>query len=288
MSLQLPHFIIKKNNSLWLTEDERDNLKISYRIKEIVFSGQSSFQHVMILDSYDFGRMLVLDGIVQTTSLDGYIYNEMITHIPLCIHPSPRKVLIIGGGDCGAAKEVCKYSSVEHIDMVEIDQLVVDVCREHLPEVSGNLSDPRVHFIFENGVTYVQNRENEYDIVIVDSSDPIGPAKVLFEKSFYQNLYKILKSDGLMVCQSQSPIFHAEIMKQTFIRISQIFPLSNIYTAVVPTYPGGLWSFTIGSKQYIDPDPSRLVYKDTRYINPKVLENCFSIPQFMEQQLKSD
>jgi len=286
MSKHLPNFLTRKNNSLWLTEDERENLEVSYKIKEIVFEGQSSFQHVMILDSYSFGKMLVLDGIVQTTSMDGHIYNEMIAHIPLCIHPRPRKVLIIGGGDCGAAKEVCKYSSVEHIDMVEIDKLVVDVCREHLREVSGNLSDPRVHYIFENGVTFVQDIENEYDIIIVDSSDPIGPAKVLFEKSFYQNLYKALKNDGLMVCQSQSPIFHADVMEQTFKRISQIFPQTEIYTAVVPTYPGGLWSFTIGSKQYTFPSPDRLNYQNTRYVNPQIVEQCLSIPQFMRQQLK--
>lgn len=114
-------FLQEKNGDLWLIEDERENMKVSYRIKEVVFSEKSPFQHVMILDSYDFGRMLVLDGVVQTTSLDGHIYNEMITHIPLSIHPNPERVLIIGGGDCGAAREVCKYENVKEIDMVEID-----------------------------------------------------------------------------------------------------------------------------------------------------------------------
>ena len=132
----LPTWIKEMDGQLWLTEDDRDNLKISYRIREIIFSGQSQFQHVMILDTYDFGRMLVLDGVVQTTSLDGHIYNEMIAHVPLQIHPHPQKVLIIGGGDCGAAKEVAKYPQVEHIDLVEIDELVVDVCKQHLQEVS--------------------------------------------------------------------------------------------------------------------------------------------------------
>ncbi len=281
MNNKLASYFTERDHELWLTEDEREDLKVSYRIKEILFEGQSEFQHIMVLDSYSFGRMLVLDGIVQTTSMDGYIYNEMISHVPLCIHPNPKRVLIIGGGDCGAAMEVCKYSAVERIDMVEIDKIVVEVCKKHLPEVSGQLSDPRVQFIFDDGVIFAQTKENEYDIVIVDSSDPIGPAKNLFEKSFYQSLYKALKKDGLMVCQSQSPIFHVEVMKQTFQRISDLFDETKLYTAVVPTYPGGLWSFTIGSKGNINLNPAKVSKKKTQYVNQQIIERCFFLPQFM-------
>jgi spermidine synthase len=281
MNKKLPVYLSEKNGDLWLTEDEREDLKVSYRIKKIVFEEQSAFQHVMVLDSYCFGNMLVLDGVVQTTSIDGYIYNEIIAHVPLCIHPNPLSVLIIGGGDCGVAKEVCKYNSVGLIDLVEIDQMVVDVCQKYLPEVSGNLSDPRVRFIYEDGVKFIQNKVAEYDIVIVDSSDPIGPAKVLFEKSFYQSLFNSLKKDGLMVCQSQSPIFHSEIMKQTFDRIKDIFPRTELFTAIVPTYPGGLWSFTIGSKQYINPNPTKVKQLDTYYVSEQIIEHCFSLPKFM-------
>lgn len=276
-----PIYLSEKNGDLWLTEDERENLKIDYRIKDIIYAEQSAFQYVMILDSYAFGRMLALDGIVQTTSIDGHIYNEMISHVPLCIHPHPRQILIIGGGDCGAAKEICKYDHVERIDLVEIDKLVVEACQNHLPEVSGRLSDPRVHFIFEDGVDFVKNKAQEYDVIIVDSSDPIGPAEVLFEKSFYQSLFKALKDDGLMVCQSQSPIFHAEIMRQTHQRISSIFAKAALYLAVVPTYPGGFWSFTVGSKQHITPDPARLRGQDLLYVNKPLIKSCFDLPQFV-------
>ncbi|AET66091.1 spermidine synthase [Desulfosporosinus orientis DSM 765] len=284
MNKNLPVYFSKQDGDLWLTEEEREDLKISYRIKEILFEGQSEFQHVMVLDSYSFGRMLVLDGIVQTTSIDGYIYNEMISHVPLCIHPEPKKILIIGGGDCGAAKEVCKYAVVDQVDMVEIDKLVVEVCQHHLPEVSGPLADSRVQFIYDDGVNFAENKENEYDVVIVDSSDPIGPAKSLFEKSFYQSIHKSLKADGLMVCQSQSPIFHQEVMQQTYQRIGELFHFVKLYTAVVPTYPGGLWSFTVGSKNYINPDPARLKDKETHYVNKDIIERCFSLPQFMIEQ----
>lgn len=252
------NYLEEINGDLWLIEDEQDNLKVSYRIKEVIYEEQTPFQHLMILNSYDFGRMLVLDGVVQTTSLDGYIYNEMIAHVPLAIHPDPKTVLIIGGGDCGVAKEVCKYENIEKIHMVEIDRQVVTACKQYLPAVSGKLSDPRVEFIFADGVAFAKTKKNEYDVIIVDSSDPVGPAHVLFEKSFYQSLYQALKQDGIMVCQSQSPIFHKKIMNQTYHRIEEFFPHVKRYTAVVPTYPGGLWSFTIGSKQYTEPVPSKV------------------------------
>ncbi|MBA4496269.1 polyamine aminopropyltransferase [Paenactinomyces guangxiensis] len=276
-----PKYLQQLNGDLWLIEDERENMKISYRIKEVVFSKSSAFQHVMILDSYDFGRMLVLDGVVQTTSMDGYIYNEMISHIPLSIHPNPKNVLIIGGGDCGAAREAAKYSHVENIDMVEIDEWVVKVCKEYLQEVSGNLSDPRVHFIFDDGIQHVKKYKNHYDVIIVDSSDPIGPAKQLFERSFYQDIYHALKEDGLMVCQSQSPIFHMDVLKQTFGHIQNLFPVTKLYTTTVPTYPGGLWSFTLGSKKYQEIHVNHFD-KKTKYVNQAILHSCFNLPEFIQ------
>ncbi|WP_027409343.1 polyamine aminopropyltransferase [Anoxybacteroides tepidamans] len=282
----LPPYLKTENGDLWLTEDDRENLKISYRIKDVIFSQQSAFQHVMILDSYDFGRMLVLDGVVQTTSIDGHIYNEMISHIPLQLHPSAKKVLIIGGGDCGAAKEAAKYSHIEQIDMVEIDEMVVQSCKEHLPAVSGNLSDPRVRFIYTDGVAFVKERENVYDIIIIDSSDPVGPAEALFSYDFYASVRRALKDDGLMVCQSQSPIFHLDILKQTHANIRQLFPHVAVYTATVPTYPGGLWSFTIGSSIPLSLPETASLPNDTKYVNEAVLKQCFQLPEFMRKELE--
>jgi len=275
-------------NEIWFTEADRNNLKIDYRIKEIIYSETSPFQHIMILDSYDFGRVLVLDDAVQTTSLDGFIYNEMITHVPLNIHPNPKNVLIIGGGDCGAAREVAKYPGVERIDMVEIDEMVVKACKNHLKEVSGDLSDPRVNFIFEDGTSYVkQKRDYLYDVIIVDSSDPVGPAVKLFELEFYQNLYDNLKEDGLMVCQSESPVFYSEMMATINRRLKSIFPVVKVYLATVPTYPGGLWSFTIGSKKYGEPNPEAFD-KETRYVNKEIIKSCFALPNFVKEQLEAN
>ncbi len=279
--MRLPKYIKSVDNELWFTEDDRDNLKISYRVKEIVFSQMSDIQHVMILDSYDFGKMLVLDGVVQTTSIDGYIYNEMIAHIPLTLHQTPKRVLIIGGGDCGVAKEAVKYPEIRQIDMVEIDELVVDVCKKHLKEVSGNISDPRVSFIYADGVKYASKSNMSYDVIIVDSSDPVGPAVQLFELSFYTDLRSLLAGGGIMVCQSQSPVFHLSIMKQTYNRMSSLFDRTKIYTATVPTYPGGLWSFTIGMDKSIDLKDIKFD-KDTKYVTKDLIGRCFKLPRFME------
>jgi spermidine synthase len=275
---RLPKYIQHSQGTLWLTEEERDNLKINYRIKEVLFEETSPYQHVMVVDSYDFGRMLVLDGVVQTTSLDGHIYNEMIVHVPMSLHPNPRHVLIIGGGDCGAANEAAKYDSVERIDLVEIDEAVVRACKGHMPEVAGHSSDPRIHIHYEDGVAFARQASQKYDVIIVDSSDPVGPAQQLFEIAFYRDLHRALNEDGLMVCQSQSPIFHSDIMTQTYERIGSLFPHQRMYTAVVPTYPGGLWSFTLGSKRELPPPEHIRFQQSGRYVNEAVLRSSFSLP----------
>lgn len=283
--IKMQKYLQRKGDEIWFTEIERHNMRIDYHIKEIVYSESSPYQHIMILDSYDFGRMLVLDDAIQTTALDGYIYNEMIAHIPLNIHPNPKNVLIIGGGDCGAAREVAKYPNIKRIDMVEIDEMVVKACKKHLPEVSGNLSDSRVNFIFADGTAFVkEKRDYLYDVIIVDSSDPVGPAVKLFELEFYKDLYDNLNEDGLMVCQSESPIFYSEIMVNTYKRLNCLFPIVKMYMATVPTYPGGFWTFTMGSKKYCEPNPDKFD-KDFLYINKDIIKSCFAIPEFVKRLL---
>lgn len=282
---QLPKWITERDGELWFIEYEKDNLELHYRIKDIQYVSESPFQQIMILNSYNFGRMLVLDDAVQTTAADGFIYNEMITHVPLNIHKNPKRVMIIGGGDVGAAREVAKYPEIEQVDMVEIDELVVKACKEYLPEVSGNLSDPRVNFIFQDGVKFVKNAEPVYDVVIVDSSDPVGPAVQLYETEFYSNVSKCLKEDGLMVCLGQSPFLDAESMKATCKKLKTVFPIVKPYMATVPTYPGGMWSFVIGSKKYSEP-VKRDLPKDTEYFNSDILEACFKLPEFVKKNLE--
>ncbi len=271
---------------LWMVEEDRGNMQLHYRVKRVIHSENSQYQNIMILDTYDFGPTLVLDGAIQTTAKDGFIYNEMIAHVPLSTHPNARNVLIIGGGDCGAAREVAKYAHVEQIDMVEIDERVVALAKEYLPEVSGNLDDPRVHFHFTDGIEYVRKMEHQYDVIIIDSSDPVGPAVKLFSDTFYSDVYSALKDDGLMVCQSQSPIFNMDILKQTYGKLSRKFAHTSVYTAVVPTYPGGLWSFTLASKMHI-PGQIDQYDKETLYVNREILQSCFHLPEFISRELNS-
>jgi spermidine synthase len=161
---------------------------------------------------------------------------------------------------------------------------VVASCKKHLQEISGNLSDPRVNYIFQDGIQFVQDAHNAYDVIIIDSSDPIGPAKPLFEKAFYAAIQDALKEDGLMVCQSQSPVMHMDILKQTVQYIRDLFPVQRVYVATVPTYPGGLWSFTMGSKKYQELKGDALP-EDTHYINKETLHGCFQLPQFVKRAI---
>lgn len=285
---KLPKFFEKKDGKTWLVEDDRDNMKLYYKVKDILSSRISPFQQVNIIDTYDFGRCLILDGVMQTTELDGYIYNEMISHVPVVTHQNPQKALIIGGGDCGVANELIKYKDLKEIDMVEIDQVVVEECIDKLTKISGNAPhDERVNFIFDDGVKFVQDKKGLYDIAIVDSSDPIGPAEVLFSEEFYIDLKNSLKEDGVMVCQSQSPIFNKDILKRTRSILNKHFPIVKTYKAVVPSYPGGMWSFTLASLKY-DPINANLdrLATNTSYINKEIFRSSFDLPNFMLEDLR--
>ncbi|SHJ69325.1 polyamine aminopropyltransferase [Paramaledivibacter caminithermalis] len=281
-------FFKEINGETWLVEDERDNMKLHYRLKDVIFSKKSPYQQINIVDSYDFGRCLVLDGVIQTTELDGYIYNEMISHIPAVTHNEPEDVLVIGGGDCGVVNELIKYANLKNIDMIEIDRAVVEACVEYIPSISGEApKDERVNFIFEDGIKFVKNKNKSYDIAIVDSSDPVGPAEILFSEEFYISLKKSLKDDGIMVCQSQSPIFHKEVLKKTRNILKKHFPIVRTYKAVVPSYPGGMWSFTLASLKY-DPLTANIekLNRNTKYINSEIFKSCFNLPNFMKQELE--
>ncbi|HHV99629.1 MAG TPA: polyamine aminopropyltransferase [Clostridiaceae bacterium] len=276
------------DGEMWFVENDRDNLKVAYRIRDIISSVKSPFQQIDIIDTYDFGRCLVLDGVMQTNEMDGYIYNEMISHVPLVTHPSPKDVLIIGGGDCGAASEITKYRDLQKIDVVEIDELVVKECIKHIPSVAGNAPhDKRVNFIFDDGIEFVRNRREMYDVIIIDSSDPVGPAEDLFSEKFYIDAKNCLRPDGILVCQSESPIFYKDILQRTYGFLCNHFSIVRTYKAVVPSYPGGFWSFTIASQKYdpLNADTERLA-KNTKYINEEIFKSSFNLPNFMKEMLE--
>jgi spermidine synthase len=275
---------------LWFTEHQTNNLGLSARIKETLYMGKSEFQDIAVVDTYEFGRMLVLDGVFQTSIFDEYIYHEMIAHVPLYTHPHPRKVLVIGGGDGGSIREVVKHDTVELVEMVEIDGLVVDVSKRFLPEISAALiaNHPKLQLKIGDGIKHMAQAENLYDVIIVDCSDPIGPGEGLFTSAFYQDVFKALKPDGLFVQQTESPFYHQPLLKRLRKDIEVLFPIIRTYLAPIPLYPGGTHCFTIGSKKY-DPitiDVARIPEMETRYYNREIQKNCFVLPNFLQNLFK--
>ena len=192
---------------LWIREMQEENAAMIYKVKETLHTEKTKYQELAILDTYEFGRMLVLDGIVQTTIRDEFAYHEMITHIPLFTHNNPKKVLVIGGGDGGTIREILKHKSVEKAVLCEIDERVVELSKKYLPEISCGLSDPRVEVFIGDGIKYVREHNNEFDVAIVDSPDPIGAAVGLFSIDFYSSLYDCLKADGIFTARRNFLLF---------------------------------------------------------------------------------
>ena len=282
---ELPKYFKEIDNELWFeeVEVEKKSLKITYKINKCFSYTKSPYQEVALIDTVAFGPCLVLDGSMQTTSADGFIYNEMITHIPVITHKNPQNVLVIGGGDCGAVRELSKYKELKTIDMVELDEIVTKESIKFLPQISGGADfDKRVNFKFGDGIEYVKKTDLKYDIVMVDSPDPEGPAKDLFGEEFYKNVKRTLKTDGVMVCQSESPMLHRNIIENTRRILKNNFKIVKTYIAFVPTYPGGLWSFTMASDVY-DPsnmDVNKLPF-ETRYLTKEIAKSCFDLPNFI-------
>lgn len=271
----------------WLIEDHTAGYSVKWQITKIIHTEQTPYQHLAIVETVEFGRALVLDGIVQTTVADEFIYHEMLVHVPMFTHPDPRRILIIGGGDGGTAREALKHQCVEQVDMVEIDARVVDACRAYLPELSCALSDPRLNLIIDDGVRYIQSQKDKYDVVIIDSSDPIGPAVELFGKEFYENVYRALKGDGLFVSHAESPFFYRDVFQRVYKNIKSTFPLARVYLTCVPSYISGFWSFTLGSKQYHPvKDYRKYQLTDMKYYSPEIHQASFVLPVFLSKMLE--
>ncbi|MGB9663044.1 MAG: polyamine aminopropyltransferase [Moorellaceae bacterium] len=273
---------------IWVTELQTPDLALSCRIKRTLHREKTSYQELTIVDTEAFGRMLLLDDVIQTTVKDEFVYHEMISHVPLNTHPHPQEVLVIGGGDGGAIREIIKHPQVRRAVLVEIDARVVANAREYLPEIACGLDDARVEIRFEDGIEHIRQLEGQYDVIIIDSTDPVGPAAGLFAREFYQNVYRALKPDGLFVAQTESPFFNPEFIRRVQQDIASIFPVTRLYLATVPTYPGGLWTFSLGSKKYdpLDVDPQQIPHLPTRYYSPEVHRAAFALPPFVLEILK--
>jgi spermidine synthase len=280
---------------LWYSEHHTEHVRFSLKVKEQLFSARSDFQQIDILDTYEFGRALTLDGCLMVTEKDEFIYHDMIVHVPMATNLNIRKVLVIGAGDGGTIRELTRYQEIEQIDMVEIDEMVVEACRRYIPQTACKLNDPRVHIYFEDGLKFVRRKENEYDLILVDSTDPFGPGEGLFTKEFYGNCYHALKEDGILVNQHESTYYDAyvEAMKRAHKRIMETFPVAKVYQAHIPTYPSGHWLFGYASKKY---DPLKDLKEkewnalglNTKYYNTELHKGCFALPNYVLEQLNEN
>lgn len=278
---------------LWFTEKHTKDVNFSIKVDKQLYTKTSPYQRIDVFESKEFGRFLTLDGFMMLTEKDEFIYHEMIVHVPMAVHPKVEKVLVIGAGDGGVVRELTRYASIKSIDMVEIDEEVVKVCREFLPQTSCSLDDERVNIHFQDGLKYIRTVENEYDLIIVDSTDPFGPGEGLFTKEFYGNCYKALKEDGIIVNQHESPFYKEDAlaMQRAHKRIVESFNISRVYQAHIPTYPSGHWLFGFSSKKYhpindFNPKAWKELNLKTKYYNEQLHIGSFALPNYVEEMLE--
>jgi spermidine synthase len=274
--------------NVWYSELHDGLSGLTLKVDRIVESVQSDFQRIDILESKDFGRLLVLYGSLMAADRDNNAYNEMITHIPLFSHPSPKRALIIGGGDCGALTEVLKHPEIQECVMCEIDKMVVEVSKKYFPYLTTGASDPRARLVFQDGKEFIANGTDKFDIIMLDLSDPVGPAEELFQEPFYRKVLNRLNDDGILVAQSESPFFNQRSVKGIYANLRAVFPSVQMYTCFMPIYPSAYWSFAFCSKKY-DPIKNfdrarydRLKLK-TRYYNADIHTAAFALPEFVKE-----
>ncbi len=278
---------------LWYTEQHTDDVRFSIKVESQLYSGQSDFQRIDVFESKEFGKFFTLDGLMMVTEKDEFIYHDMIVHVPMATNPEIKKVLVIGAGDGGTVRELTRYETIEQIDMVEIDKKVVDISLEFFPQTSCKLNDPRVKLFFEDGLKFVRNKENEYDLIIVDSTDPFGPGEGLFTKEFYGNCFKALNESGILVNQHESPYYsaYAASMQRAHKRIREFFPICGVYQAHIPTYPSGHWLFGFASKKFdpltdLDAAKWNALGLKTKYYNTDLHKGCFALPNYVKEMLE--
>ncbi|MFC2124918.1 polyamine aminopropyltransferase [Bacteroidota bacterium] len=284
---------IKSRRDIWFTERDED-IALSIRHEgEKLYDVQSDYQRVEVYKTIAYGNMLTLDGKVMCTEEDEYVYHEMIAHVPMLTHPNPRKVLVIGGGDGGTIREVVRHPEVEQVTLVEIDEKVIEASKLYFPNLSSAFNNPKLNLVIEDGVNFVKvSKDNSYDIVIVDSNDPVGPGEGLFTREFYNEVHRILAKQGIMITQSESPRFNRDVFKEIYSCYKEIYGTNNVYSYLMflPSYPTGMWSFSYSSKGKCHPlrtiDAIRQKYlvenHQMSYYNSEIHRAAFATPEFVK------
>lgn len=276
----------------WIYEDENDELRYGYAITAELARVKSAHQSLRVVNSKAYGKMLLIDDVVMISEHDEFVYREMLSHVPVCNHQAPRQVLVIGGGDGGIVRELCKYREIQQITLCEIDQQVIDVCRQHFPDLTASLDDRRVKIVIADGNEYLARQvpPASVDIVIVDSTDPIGPGEILFSAEFYASISRALKPHGLIAVQSESPWAEPAMLQGIYRNLAASFSDLYPYLAVVPTYPRGLWSWTLAGQQPLVPrsfNRQRFanIASELQYLTEELMVSSFHLPKFYQQKL---
>ncbi len=283
--------MIKGDN--WFTEVwEPEGAAFSLKTRALLHKEKTPFQEIAIYQTEKFGNLMVIDGFFMVTERENFLYHEMLAHPALFTHPDPKKILIIGGGDCGTLREVLKHSGVEKAQQIEIDERVTRLSEQYFPELCSANHDPRAELLFIDGIKYVQDAENaSYDLIIIDSTDPIGPAEGLFSKPFYEQCFRILKTQGIIVQQSESPLYHLKLIKEIRAAMHAVgFIDSNTLFFPQPCYPSGWWSATMACKdgsstQFRAQDACQKTFA-TIYYNADIHRASLATPEFFRKELK--
>ncbi len=279
---------------LWYTEEHTEDVRFSIKVDKHIYTSKSEFQQIDVFDSKQFGKFFTLDGLMMVTEKDEFIYHDMIVHVAMATNPNIENVLVIGAGDGGTIRELTRYNFIKKIDFVEIDKEVVDISIKYFPITASKLNDPRVNAYYEDGLKFVRQTEDKYDLIIVDSTDPFGPGEGLFTAEFYGNCHKALSDNGILINQHESPYYdtYADNMKRAHKRIKDIFEISKVYQAHIPTYPSGHWLFGFASKKF---DPIKDLKADkwnkiglkTKYYNTELHLGAFALPNYVKEMLNN-
>jgi spermidine synthase len=272
----------------WYDEVFEDRIRFGLKVRERLYSAQSPFQKIEIIDTEQFGRTLALDGVFMTSEADDFYYHEMLVQPALTTAPRIARVLVIGGGDGGTVREVCRHAEVERVVMVEIDRMVVDACREHLPTIGTAWDDPRLEIVFGDGAGYVRETDVEpFDVIVIDGSDPAGPAEGLFDEAFYRGCERLLAPEGVLALQSESPVLFRDVFAEIVAVLRRVFGRAHPYLGSVPIYAAGMWTWTYATRSV---DPMKLVERrierietETRYYNRDIHRAAFALPNNIKQ-----
>lgn len=273
----------QERDDLWFYEYQSENMKLGLRITQILRNIQTPYQRLLVFETEEYGRTMALDGVIMFTEQNEFTYHEMMAHLLMSSHPNPRNVLVVGGGDGGCVREVVKHDCLEKVTLVDIDEEVTRASVDFFPEVSCGLKDPRVEICPTDALQYIKDHEDSFDVVIVDSTDPVDFAVGLFEAPFYQDVKRSLRDNGMVIAQTESPFISAKLLNYTFNQMKSVFPEVYLSWGVTPFYPSGTWTYTIGSK---GPDPREILREpvgETQFYSKEIHQTSFVLPPFIKK-----